>query len=203
VRRDELCPIFESSVDDPTFIFGSQNGTSRDTWRLAGTGGMDMMVLVCEETDCYRRLCMLHTTRTDTFLEIGCDYGYCIDAVLKSCAIEEPEPRRERDTPHSGDLRKVEDRIVGVDISNESIGKARESHEGMVFEVVDALSEEGLVDLKELCKKTLGGSPSVVAIDINGVREVEAVQKCVSNAMAFSPPPRLIIVKSRNLFKTF
>ncbi|GMH52522.1 hypothetical protein TrRE_jg4972 [Triparma retinervis] len=196
VRRGELYPIFEESVDDPTYIFGSDNGTSRDKWHLADTGLLDKLVLVCTETDAYRRLSMLHVTRSDTFLEIGCDYGICIGAVLKSCAVAEPEPRRERDEQHVP--RKVEERILGVDISEESIGIARKSHEGFCFEVIDALSVQGMEDLKNLCDETLGGPPTVVAIDINGVREVEAVQKCIRNAMTLGP--RLIIVKSRNLF---
>ena len=196
VRRDELYPIFEKSVDDPTYIFGTRNGTRRDTWHLAETGLLDKLVLVCTETDAYRRLCMLHVTRSDTFLEIGCDYGICIGAVLKSCAVAEPEPRRERDEPYVP--RKVEERILGIDISAESIDIARKSHEGFCFDVIDALSMQGLEDIKNLADKTLGGPPTVVAIDINGVREVEAVQKCIRNAMTLGP--RLIIVKSRNLY---
>ena len=94
--------------------------------------------------------------------------------------------------------RKVEERILGIDISAESIDIARKSHSGFCFDVIDALSVQGLEAIKNLSDKTLGGPPTVVAIDINGVREVEAVQKCIRNAMTLGP--RLIIVKSRNLY---
>ena len=56
---------------------------------------------------------------------------------------------------------------------------------------------------KELCRNKLQhGYPSVVAVDINGNREIPAVLQCVDHIM--NPPtlwtmPRIILVKSRLL----
>lgn len=55
------------------------------------------------------------------------------------------------------------------------------------FSVQDALSEKGTAKLRELCKeKLVNGYPTVVAIDINGNREVPAVLQCIENVMAES-----------------
>lgn len=49
-------------------------------------------------------------------------------------------------------------------------------------------------------EKELGGPPGVVAIDINGNRELPAVLKCVGRVLnSGKEPPRLVIVKSRFL----
>lgn len=77
------------------------------------------------------------------------------------------------------------------------------------FSLEDALTDHGSVKLRSLCKeKLVGGYPSVVAIDINGNREIPAVLQCVENIMNPGNDvvvgedwklPRLIIVKSRLL----
>jgi hypothetical protein len=53
----------------------------------------------------------------------------------------------------------------------------------------------------DLAQKELGGPPCVVAIDINGNRELPAVVKCVDRVLISGKerPPRLVIVKSRFL----
>lgn len=53
----------------------------------------------------------------------------------------------------------------------------------------------------DLCQKKLGCQPSVVAVDINGNRELPAVLKCVDSILnSRLDPPRLVIVKSRFLY---
>lgn len=77
-----------------------------------------------------------------------------------------------------------------------------------VFSLQDALTENGSIKLRALCKdKLVGGYPTVVAIDINGNREIPAVLKCIDNIMNPGNDgddnwelPRLIIVKSRLLY---
>lgn len=74
----------------------------------------------------------------------------------------------------------------------------------------DALTDDGTVKLRSLCnEKLVGGHPSVVAVDINGNREIPAVLQCVENIMNPGNDvvlgedwrlPRLIIVKSRLLY---
>jgi hypothetical protein len=76
----------------------------------------------------------------------------------------------------------------------------------------DALTVEGTKQLRSLCKNHLIGSyPTVVAIDINGNRDVSDVINCVNQVVQPSGDdvilgsdwklPRLIIVKSRYLFQ--
>lgn len=52
----------------------------------------------------------------------------------------------------------------------------------------------------ENVQKELGGPPCVVAMDINGNRELPAVLKCLHRVLnSGKEPPRLVIVKSRFL----
>jgi hypothetical protein len=76
------------------------------------------------------------------------------------------------------------------------------------FSVEDALTDEGTVRLRSLCKnKLICGYPCVVAIDINGNREIPAVLQCIRYVMNPGKDgdlswklPQLIIVKSRLLY---
>jgi len=78
------------------------------------------------------------------------------------------------------------------------------------FSLEDALTENGTANLRSLCKeKIMGGYPSVVAVDINGNREIPAVLQCVENLLNPGDDvvvgkdwelPRLVIVKSRLLY---
>lgn len=54
-------------------------------------------MLVASETDNYRKLCHTHCRRGEGFLEVGCDYGFCIELVGRGMEVEETEARRERD----------------------------------------------------------------------------------------------------------
>ena len=191
-KRTMLSPILEQRVKDPAWI-----NSNRSRW-IVSEGRCTMLCLCCGETDEYRRLCTHSVTEADTFLEIGCDFGFCIDAVLKSMQIPEPAHDVDFGDDHAGETEgDFAKRIVGVDISVESIAIAKESHAGMSLHVIDALSEEGMSSLRDRCTETLGGTPTVVAIDINGIRELEAVVQCIANVTTLNP--RVIIVKSRHL----
>lgn len=73
----------------------------------------------------------------------------------------------------------------------------------------DGLTTKGVAELRRFCRDNLVlGYPTVVAIDINGNREIPAVVRCVENVMTADEPsgdakpwelPRLILVKSRHL----
>jgi len=75
----------------------------------------------------------------------------------------------------------------------------------------DALTPDGTRKLRTLCRDILGRHPTVVAIDINGNRDIVDVIECLSQVirpkgddvvMNFNwELPRLIIVKSRFLYK--
>ena len=57
--------------------------------------------------------------------------------------------------------------------------------------------------LNSFCEQSLkGGAPSVIAIDVNGNREIEGVLQCLQMVMneKWARQPRLIVVKSRFLY---
>ena len=78
------------------------------------------------------------------------------------------------------------------------------------YSLEDALTKDGTARLRSLCKEKLRNTyPSVVAVDINGNRELPAVLQCVENIMNPGEDvvvgtdwqlPRLVIVKSRLLY---
>jgi hypothetical protein len=78
---------------------------------------------------------------------------------------------------------------LGVDKSEESIGIARERYPNRDFLLGDVFEDLDFTPQH----------PLVVAIDINGNRELPAVLKCVQLALD-SWSPRLVVVKSRELY---
>lgn len=79
---------------------------------------------------------------------------------------------------------------LGIDKSEESIQIARQRYPNQEYLLGDIFEDELPIAL---------GSPSVVAIDINGNRMLPAVLDCIQVAMdKFSP--KLIVVKSRELY---
>jgi hypothetical protein len=131
----------------------------------------DHLVLVAPETTEYRRLAVVHTRREDHFLEVGCDFGALVDSVDAATAL-------------------------GVDKSDESIMGARQRHPRKDFVVGDVFDDD---DLRRLTAQMASRRPLVVAIDINGNRELPAVLRCIQLAMD-SWSPRLVVVKSRELY---
>jgi len=79
---------------------------------------------------------------------------------------------------------------LGVDKSEESITIARERYPSRSFLLGDVFEDDLEIPLKEK-------QPLVVAIDINGNRELPAVLKCIELVLPWHP--HLIIVKSRAL----
>ena len=182
----------------------------------------DRIVLVVPETPEYRRASVVHTCVGEGFLEIGCDYGMCVDRVRKALSEVGAVPLVATAT---GDARenvvakedsnkndgRGQNRVacLGVDKSPESIEIATERYPDTTFSVEDALSDEGTAKMRALCKqKLVGGHPNVVAIDINGNRLLDHVVECVERVMNPGNDvvigenwdlPRLIIVKSRFL----
>ncbi|GAX26803.1 hypothetical protein FisN_9Lh072 [Fistulifera solaris] len=107
-----------------------------------------------------------------SFLEIGCDYGVTVHRVHTQGLI-----------PH----------VWGMDKSIESIAIARQNYPNLPFYCFDVLAptEDWPAEIQ----------PEVVAIDINGNRELPAVQQCIQVVLE-RYQPRLIIVKSRALAQT-
>ena len=134
------------------------------------------LVLVAAETSHYRRCCVVHTLPGENFMEIGCDYGQTPDRIHRTGTEEDHRL------------------IWGVDKSTESISIARRRYPAIPFFECDVLESAKSSWPEELQE----AEPAVIAVDINGNRELEAV--CIEiNSNHSSYQPRLIIVKSREL----
>jgi len=70
------------------------------------------MILVASETTDYRRSAIVHTLESDSFMEIGCDFGILVDSV--HCESK-----------------------IGIDKSEESIGIAKERYPSRDFLLAD------------------------------------------------------------------
>ncbi|KAL3903580.1 MAG: hypothetical protein SGARI_005312, partial [Bacillariaceae sp.] len=125
------------------------------------------LVLVASETNDYRRLATVHTTQNDHFVEIGCDFGILVDSVVAKSAL-------------------------GIDKSKESIDIAKQRYPLQKFLLGDVFEDD-----MDLPPSLQAGETLVVAIDINGNRDLPAVLQCIQLVMAWKP--RLIVVKSRAL----
>ncbi|KAG7341776.1 hypothetical protein IV203_026295 [Nitzschia inconspicua] len=138
------------------------------------------LILVASETTDYRRLATVHTTSNDHFIEIGCDFGILVDSVRAKS-------------------------VVGIDKSETSIQIAKQQYPTQEFILGDIFEQNNDDnDDNNNVNNNLGvphhdrSDPLVVAIDINGNRELPAVLKCIELVLAWRP--RLIVVKSRALY---
>jgi hypothetical protein len=168
---------------------------------------VESLVIVMAETPDYRRAAVIHTCIGDSFLEIGCDFGPTVDRVQRALAESLGVPLDPNDDPVLlPACQKGRVWCLGIDKGPESIEVATKRYPSCTFSLEDALTERGMKQLCELCETRLEcKSPSVVALDIGGNREIPAVLQCLYNIM--NPPsetwvtPRLILVKSRFLHK--
>lgn len=152
-------------------------------------------VLVYPETDVYRRACVIHTQPDEDFCEIGCAQG-------RTC-------QRVWATGHREGNRKV----VGIDKSESAIQTAQQKYPDCTFVVGDILAPSWttsttntaaaastlLLSLPSPSSLSPHPPPTVVAVDINGNRELQAVLQCLQVVMD-RWKPRLILVKSRSLY---
>ena len=155
----------------------------------------DNQIIVSPETDIYRKLCWVHTNQdNDYFIEIGCDFGFTSGNVL--CKNK-----------------------LGIDKSKTSIDIAQKNHPTDQFLEIDVLEitlqemEDILIQYQLLQQQDHDedengnenenennhGSRLVVAIDINGNRELNAVIQCLDRVLKCWKP-NLVIVKSRSLY---
>jgi hypothetical protein len=135
-------------------------------------------VLLYRETDAYRRACVIHCGPDESFCEIGCAEGIACEKIRQTGNIE-----HRRLVPP-----------VGIDKSNVCIDEAKRRYPMCQFMRADIFATEG-DDLFHW--PTF--APQVVAIDINGTRELEAVLSAVELVIRHWRP-RLILVKSRALY---
>ncbi|KAL3770270.1 hypothetical protein ACHAWO_003675 [Cyclotella atomus] len=190
VRAYNLVPVIEQSIQ-----------TDRKS-------SLPPMVIVTPETNIYRRISRAHTTPDDSFMEIGCDYGITVEKIRK-CMEDAGVPVvwPVESTDGIVDLQQKEEdskaSCLGVDRSKESIGIANERFPQCKFSLCNVLKPDELASLNKLCQQSLkGGAPSVIAIDINGNRDVDGVLECLQAVMneKWIRHPRLIVVKSRFLY---
>jgi len=171
------------------------------------------VVLVVPDTACYRRLCRVHVLPNDRFLEVGCDLGRCTAGVVESLALSIPQehmdlsPSLQHTDSEQSLLARASAAALGVDRAEESVLEAQRRFPHARFEVCEALSDSGAADLRGLCRARLGGSPSFVAIDINGNRPLDAVLRAVGHTLCPGLAedekwhlPRLVVVKSKELY---
>jgi hypothetical protein len=81
------------------------------------------LILVASETNDYRRIATVHTTKEDNFMEIGCDFGILVDSVDAKTRL-------------------------GVDKSEESIRTARERYPHRDFLLGDVFGDDLGIDLE-------------------------------------------------------
>jgi hypothetical protein len=163
------------------------------------------LVLVYPETSQYRRVCVLHTAPSEHFVEIGCAEGITCHRVLERSQY--PTLAKERV-------------VLGIDKSSFSIQIARKKYasRNLHFVTLDILrKKEGEDDpiqkednsiVQDIVRRLQQKDPTepssteqfavVVAVDINGNRDLDPVLQCIDILMQ-RLAPRLIIVKSRSL----
>ena len=145
----------------------------------SGEGSSLPLLVCCAETEHYRRLAITEVeevdVRDDIVLEIGSDLGITTNLLYES---------------HSG-------RVVGVDLSESSVLRARESYPLIRFEQLDVLERGALL---RFLKNFSGECPfQQVFIDINGSRELSSVLQVISVVKTVIDP-KMVCVKSRTLF---
>lgn len=138
-------------------------------------------IVVCAETDQYRQLARLLTLPGDSALEIGADLGACT-AVLSASVT----------------AGGAAGRAVGVDKSSKSVDEARRRFPHIPFHCIDVLAN------REPALGIPGESRSshfdVIFVDINGNRLIDAVAEVVHlSRTSFDTPPRLVVVKSKQM----
>jgi len=179
----------------------------------------DRIVVVVPDTHMYRKLAVIHACTGESFLEIGCDFGVCVDNVRKALSEvgtvaredEKADDINKKITNETQDDNKGRFCCIGIDKSSTSLKIAKERFPHTYFSLEDAITDKGTAKIRKLCKeKMIHGEPDVVAVDINGNREVSAVLSCIKQILQPGKDvtvgkdwnlPRLIIVKSSNLYQ--
>ena len=102
---------------------------SGKTYRVRKTNLMPVLehnnrlILVASETNDYRRMATVHTTKEDNFMEIGCDFGILVDSVDSKTRL-------------------------GLDKSEESIRIARKRYPNRTFLLGDVFGDDISINLE-------------------------------------------------------
>ena len=153
---------------------------------------LDRQIIVAPETDIYRRLCWVHTVPSDSFVEIGCDFG-----LTSGHVVCESKLGIDKSSVSIGIAKKnfPEDRFLEVDVLENT--KEEMKHILVEYKLRPSASAPVLASKSTSESDVEGGL--VVAIDINGNRELAAVEQCLQRVLELWKP-RLVIVKSRSLY---
>jgi hypothetical protein len=161
--------------------------------------------IVCYDTDTFRGFTELLNFQ-DIVVELGCSYGKCTHLISK---------------------RVSSNRVLGIDVSNEVIAKAKENYTDINFQQCDLIATPylafklvedliGCCESKQCINKTEqrtedekldGFSQSetprlVVFMDIGGNREMETNIALLAWVVADMPQkPDLIVVKSQSIYR--
>jgi hypothetical protein len=163
------------------------------------------LVLVLPETDLYRRCCVLHTLPAETFVEIGCAAGITVQRVWETGQQRQQQNQGSTTSASASESTSATSRVVvGIDKSELSIRDAQQRYPDLCqsFFLWDVLADPAppaaMMSLLESQHKS-SPSPDVVAMDINGTRELPAVLECLQAVWKLWRP-RLVIIKSRALY---
>ncbi|HYZ91821.1 MAG TPA: class I SAM-dependent methyltransferase [Actinomycetota bacterium] len=115
----------------------------------------------------YRRSITQVVRSDDIVLELGCEWGTT-----------------------TRELAAVAQEVIGTDVSKECICRARQSHPGIRFEVLDAFDVRSALDL--------GTAFTVVYMDLSGVSGYRSLLDLVALMQMYATVlrPRTIVVKS-------
>jgi hypothetical protein len=194
----------QSQLDQPRFLMRYPKGSTYHVKRdnLLVVLQESHLVIVLPETNLYRRWALVHTRSDDSFCEIGCDVGILVHRIWEHSSCPE--------------------NVSGIDKAPEDIHQAQQRFPHCNFlawqvplgeqqqqpSSSSSSSSSGNKDMTMLLPMNLFPKPPnkidmnpslVVAIDINGNRELEAVQECIQIVIQ-EWKPRLILVKSRALY---
>ena len=135
--------------------------------------------IVTKDTNMYRRLAHAQARPNDTALEIGCDFGYTTKILGEKCKIALGVDKR---YPH---VKEAIKRYGGAGDNN------------IFFHAVDIFTDSDNILGKY--SDRLNKSPSLIFIDINGNRELQAVVRAL-NVVYERFQPRLVVIKSSSFF---
>lgn len=148
--------------------------TRRKAECMRGRDAARPAVLLCSETESFRRLARSQVLASDVVLEIGCSYGMATrELAARACSV------------------------IAVDVNADSLERAAEhcAHHGNVrFEMLDATRE-----LPRLVSVAREAGVSVIFVDINGNRASQAVSALL-HGLQERLSPAVTVVKNRELY---
>ena len=133
-------------------------------------------LLLCGETESFRRLARSQLLKSDSVLEIGCSYGLATASIAAR-------------SKH----------VIAVDVSAEALSRAA-TEACQRFENIQFVELDATRDLPRLVDMARASGVSAVFIDINGNRQWQSVAPLLRTVHE-QLSPRVIVVKNRELYE--